>query len=265
MKYFRIILPVLALALCSCKSEFELLMNSNDVESKYKGAFELYDKGSYQKAAQLFESLSMLTSGTERDDTVQYYLAMSNYRQKDYFTAETNFQHFLQNFPRSAFAPSASYLRIDCLYKATNRWELDQKPTYLAMTAINEYLIDNPGTPHRASCDRMLDELNERLDRKAFENAKIYYTMEDYKAARVALRNVLKDDAENRYREDVMYYTAMASYKYAKMSVEEKQRERLLTFQDDYFNFIGEFPESKYRKELDTIFNKVKNNETSAK
>lgn len=256
---------MLAFAVCSCKSQYEMLMNSNDADAKYKGAFELYDKGSYQRAAQLFESLSMLTSGTERDDTVQYYLAMSNYRQKDYFTAETNFQRFLQNYPRSTFAQSASYLRIDCLYKATNRWELDQKPTYVAITAINEYMMDNPLNPHMASCERMLEDLNERLDRKAYENAKIYYTMEDYKAARVALRNVLKDDADNQYREDILYYTAMASFKYAKMSVESKQKERYLTFQDDYFNFIGEYPESKYRKELDSVFEKVKNIETSAK
>jgi outer membrane protein assembly factor BamD len=96
------------------------------------------------------------------------------------------------------------------------------------------------------------------LDRKAYENAKIYYTMEDYRAARVALKNVLKDDADNIYREDVLYYTAMASYKYADLSVPSKQRERFLVFEDDYYNFIGEYPESKYRKELDSLHKKIK-------
>ena len=82
--------------------------------------------------------------------------------------------------------------------------------------------------------------------------------MEDYKAARVALRNVLKDDADNQFREDILYYTAMSSYKYANLSVPAKQRERFLVFEDDYLNFIGEYPESKYRAELDRLHEKVR-------
>ena len=103
----------------------------------------------------------------------------------------------------------------------------------------------------------MLADLNERLDRKAYESAKLYYKMEDYLASRVALRNVLKDDAENIYREDIMYYIAMSSYKYAKLSVPSKQRERYLVFVDDYLNFVGEIPESPYRRELDNVYAKV--------
>ena len=103
----------------------------------------------------------------------------------------------------------------------------------------------------------MLIELNERLDRKAYENAKLYYKMEDYLASRVAFKNVLKDDAENIYREDILYYIAMSSYKYAHESVPAKQKERYLSFVDDYLNFIGELPESNYRKELDVVYNRA--------
>jgi outer membrane protein assembly factor BamD len=81
--------------------------------------------------------------------------------------------------------------------------------------------------------------------------------MEDYLASRVAFRNVLKDDAENMYREDILYYIAMSSYKYAYLSVPSKQKERYLSFIDDYYNFIGELPDSHYRKELDAIYAKA--------
>lgn len=267
-KRFFSVLLFAATALCgvvSCKSEYEAILASNNADLKYQAAFQLFDKGSYQKAAQVFESLSMLTSGTDRDDTVQYYWGLCNYRQKDYFTAETNFQNFITNFPRSPFAESATFLRLDCLYKGTNRYELDQKPTYAAITAISEYMIENPDNPHMAVCNRMLEDLNERLDRKAFENAKLYYRMEDYKAARVALVNVLREDADNLYREDVLYYTAMSSYNYARMSVPAKRKERYMVFVDDYYNYIGEYPDTKRAKELEKIFDKVKDNETSTR
>ena len=243
------------MAAVSCKSQYELLLASGDLDAKYDAAMNYFNNKKYQKAAQLFESMAVLTNGTERDDTVQYYWGLSNYRFKDYYTAESNFASFVENFPRSPFAPDAQFYRLDCLYRATYRWELDQTPTKNCLAYITEYVREYPGDgPHLEACLEMIKDLSDRLDRKAFENARLYYKMEDYLAARVALRNVLKDNAENGYREDILYYTAMSSYHYARMSVAAKQKERYLTFVDDYLNFIGEYGESKYRRELDAMY-----------
>lgn len=246
-----------ALLLLSCKSQYELLLNSNDIDEKYEAAFAYYNDRKYSKAAALFESLSVLTTGSEKDDTVQYYWGLSNYRFRDYYTAETNFDHFLEYFPRSPFAPEARFLRLDCLYRSTLRYELDQTPTYKAMNAISEYMQEYPNSVHMETCRQMMDDLETRLDTKAYEAARLYYKMEDYIASRVAFRNVLKDDAENIYREDILYYIAMSSYKYAQLSVHQKQKERYLTFVDDYLNFKGEYPDSDYIRELDLLYRRA--------
>ncbi len=188
---------------------------------------------------------------------MQYYWDFSNYRYKDYYTAETNFTKFINNFPSSPFTEEASFLRIDCLYRSTLRYELDQVPTYNAINAISQYLVENPGNTHSAICHRMLKELNDRLDRKAYENAKLYYRMEDYKASRVAFKNILKDDAENIYREESSSTSPSPPTSMPSSSVEGKQKERYLTFVDDYYNFIGELPDSPYRKELDVLYRRA--------
>ena len=255
MKVSRFFAAVLAaVAAVSCKSQYDIVLNSSDVNLKYDAAMAYFNEGKYYKAAALFESLSVLTNGTERDDTVQYYWGLSNYRYKDFYTAETNFDRFVTNFPRSPFASEARFLRIDCLYRQTLRYELDQTPTHMALNAISEYLREFPGNDHTGDCAVMVNELNGRLDRKAYEAAKLYYKMEDYIASRVAFKNILKDDADNIYREDILYYIAKSSYKYASLSVREKQKERYLTFMDDYLNFVGELPESPYRRELDVLY-----------
>ena len=108
------------------------------------------------------------------------------------------------------------------------------------------------------ACYDMLKDLQERLDRKDFEAGRQYYVMEDYVAARVKLKNVLKANADNVYREDILYYTALSSYNYARLSIPEKQKERYLTFVDDYLNFAGEYPESAHKAELDGIYRRVR-------
>ena len=251
-------LCLLVLAAFSCKSQYEVLLSSNDVDAKYEAAMNYFNNKKYQRAAQLFESMAVLTNGTTRDDTVQYYWGLSNYRNKDYYTAESNFARFVQNFPMSPFASDAEFYRLDCLYRATYRWELDQNPTRSCMLAITEYMRDHPDDDvHMKACDAMMRNLQERLDRKDFEAGRQYYRMEDYPAARVKLRNVLKTNADNLYREEVLYYTAMSSYHYARLSVWQRQQERYLTFVDDYLNFVGEYPESRFRAELDGHYRRV--------
>ncbi len=253
------ILICIAVVSCmvSCVSYYETVMKSTDVDLKYKTAFDYFNNGKYRKSAELFEGLILLMQGLPQEDTVQYYTALSNYRMSDYVTAESNFEKFINVFPRSPFTEDAKFLRIKCLYESTYRYELDQTPTRKAMSVIGEFMYENPASEHYDECNAMIREFKDRLDKKSFESARLYYTIEDYQAAHHALKNVLKENADNIYREDVLYYTALASYKYALNSIPEKQKERYLTFIDDYYNFIGEYPESTKRKELDSYYEKA--------
>lgn len=256
-KHLFFVLAILSLALSSCKTQFSKLIESNDVEAKYSAAFQLFADGKYSRAAEMFESLTVYTGGLPKDDTVHFYWGLSNYRCRDYMTAEGVFEKFVDVYPLSAFATEAKFYLMDCLYRSTYRYELDQKPTYKAISAITQYVAENPNSEYVPRCGEMLNDLKGRLEEKAFRGAHLYYHMEDYLAAHYALKNVLKENADNRFREEILYYIAMSSYKYAQGSVAKKQRERYLTFVDDYFNVVSEFPESKYRRDLDPYYKKV--------
>ena len=258
MKARTIIISVcIVLVVSACATEYDKLLKGHDIPTKYAKAFELYEDGKYSTAAEMFESLSIATKGTAQDDTVQFYWAMSNYKFKDYITAESNFSEFIQTFPLSPFTEQARFLYIDCLYRSTYRYELDQTPTQRALTEIYRYMSLYPDSKYIEECTKMRDDLEERLDKKAFEAAHLYYHMEDYLAAHYALKNVLKEDAENIYREDILYFIAMSAYKYADNSVASKKHERYLSFVDDYYNFVSEYPESKHRRELDNLYERV--------
>ena len=256
LKHFMILLA-LALIASACASQYDLVMKSNDVDVKYKAAMEYFKTNKFKKAADIFDNMNLLVQGLPQEDTVNYYHGLANYRYGDFETAEASLAKFVEVYPRSPFVEEAKFFRIDCLYRSTHRWELDQTPARKAMAVISEFMYDNPGSKYYPACQDMMKDLMERLERKSFESAKMYYTMEDYKASHYALKNVLKDNADNQYREDILYYVAMSSYKYALNSIEAKQKERYLNFVDDYYNFVSEYPESKYRKELDGLFAKA--------
>jgi len=258
-KQIVLITGLLLLGAMSCVNQYETLLRSTDYDLKFRKAIEYFEAKRYSRSQPLLEQLKMVYRGTVRDDTLQFYLGLSNYHLNDFVTAEDNFKQFVDIFPRSPFTKTARYLRLDCLYQNTYRYELDQQPSHTAIAAIEEFLYDYPRSEYEEVCRKMLDDLYNRLDRKAFESAKLYYTIEDYKAATHALKETLKNNPESRYREDVLYYIVAANYHYANNSIPAMQRERFLNVIDEYYNFISEYPDSEYRKEVDNMFRKAQN------
>lgn len=259
MRYFiKIALSLLVvLQMVGCKSQYDALLKSNDVDAKYKGAFEYFNRGKYSRAVELFDQLQLATRGTSKDDTVQFYLGLSNFKYGDYTIAEANFDNFISYFPRSPFTQEAKYLRIECLYRSTYRFELDQQPTHKALSAIDVFMYEYPTSKYDEKIKFMVEDLQERLDRKSYEAARLYYIMEDYKAASYALKTALKDNSDNQYREHIVYYIVASNYQYAINSIRSRQRDRFLALVDEYYNFISEYPESSYRAEVDKMFTRA--------
>ena len=51
-----------------------------------------------------------------------------------------------------------------------------------------------------------------------------------------------------------MFYLLKSKYLLGQNSIDEKKRERLNLALDEYYTFVDEFPESKFRKEADRFF-----------
>jgi outer membrane protein assembly factor BamD len=81
--------------------------------------------------------------------------------------------------------------------------------------------------------------------------------MEQYKAAVMALSNSLKEYANTKYREKMMYLKLNSLFQYAELSQAVKQKERYQTTLDDYYSFMEEFPKSTYSKDVNNIFQKT--------
>ena len=63
-------------------------------------------------------------------------------------------------------------------------------------------------------CNRLIDELRDKLQTKDYQIARLYLKMNKYEAAVHSFDNLLTDYPDTRYREDAMFYTIQSHYYY---------------------------------------------------
>ncbi|MDR1341338.1 MAG: outer membrane protein assembly factor BamD [Prevotellaceae bacterium] len=250
-----ILLILISFVISGCAGYNKLLKNP-DPEKRYSAGLEYYNNKKYSKSTPLFESLNAIYNGQSRDDTVNFYVAKGYYLMSDYFSAETSLEKFTRVFGRSNFAEEAYYIRAVNLYRLSSRSSLDQRNTIDAITAFNVFNTKFPGSEYVKDGDKdYLGELKGRLEEKAYMSAKLYFQIEDYKSAIVALRNSIRDFPLSKYNEEQSFLMLKASYIYAKKSVRKMQPERYIATIDEYYNFVSEYPDSKYKAEAETMYN----------
>ena len=71
-------------------------------------------------------------------------------------------------------------------------------------------------------------------------------------------QNALKDYPETKLREDLSFLILKAKYEQAKKSVQSKKTQRYIETVDEYYNFKSEYPNGKYIKEANKIYDNSK-------
>jgi outer membrane protein assembly factor BamD len=96
--------------------------------------------------------------------------------------------------------------------------------------------------------------MSDKLVEKSFISARLYYDLGYYNSAILALRNSLIAYPDTKYREELMFLILKSSYLLADNSVASKQRERYQAAVDEYYSFIGEFPDGPHTREANRIY-----------
>jgi outer membrane protein assembly factor BamD len=253
MRNFATIALVFLLFLSSC-SDYNKIVKSTDYEFKYKKALEYYESGEFVRSSTLLKDLINIVRGTSRADKVYYYFAKSQFGMNDYMMAGHYFKSLIKEFPRSEYAEESQFMVGYCFYLDSPSARLDQAVSQNAIDALQLFINLYPKSTRVEEANRLIIELRDKLVYKSYLSGKLYYDLNNYKAAVVALSSSLKDFPDTKYREELMYMLLKAKYLLAIRSVEEKKRERLSSALDEYYTFVDEYPESKYRKEVEKYF-----------
>lgn len=267
-KLTRIVLPgiiAFGMVMAGCKSQYDKLKASNDNTKKYQEAIKYYNKKDYNKALGLFEDLAPRYRGRESAEDLFYYYAYTNYRLKDYTSARFHFKNFADTYPSSPRAEECRFIAAYCFYLDSPIYSLDQENTDKAIEALQLFINLYPKSDRVTEASKLIQNLRDKLEQKAYANAKLYLTIGDYQSAVIAFNNTLRDYPDTKYAEELEYLTIEAQYKYARISLERKQQERYeqaITYANQ---FIDKYPNSKFLKDAKDYIKDSRNGIESAK
>ena len=245
---------IFCLFIFSSCSKFSKLQKSDDLDLKREGAYKYFDKKDYFRASQLLEELVPLLKGTENAEKAEFTYAMCQYELRLLESSSFYFDYFLETYPRSIFAEEALYMVALSQFESSPGYYLDQGNTDKAIVALEAFIDKYPDSDRRAKCQGMIENLNDTLEKKDFENAKLFHQIMEYKAAIIVLGNFAKDYPNSLNREEALYLRVISSYKLARNSTDTKKPERFQQTIDFYISFVDSFPQSKKLKELENVF-----------
>ena len=256
----NIIITLLAAATLTSCGEYNKLLKSTDYEYKYEAAKNYFAKGQYNRSATLLNELITILKGTDKAEESLYMLGMSYYNQKDYQTAAQTFITYFNTYPRGTFTELARFHAGKALFLDTPEPRLDQSSTYQAIQQLQMFMEYFPNSTKKQEAQDMIFALQDKLVLKELYSARLYYNLgnylgNNYESCVITAQNASIRRQRQMCIRDRSILILRAKYEMAIYSVEDKRAERYRETVDEYYAFKNEFPESKYLKEAEKIFN----------
>jgi len=239
---------LLIVAFSSC-NKYGKIMKSKDTEYKLTMADKFYVEQKYRIAQQLYEELYPIYKGTDKFEELYYKDAFCFFYLKEYKDAENFFKGFLEVFPNSTKAEEVDFMHALCFYKQVPKVELDQTNTTKSIGVMQTFISTHPRSARIKEATEIIDKSRAKLEAKELRAADLYYKLGQFRAAAICYSNLLGDYPESVSGDNYKLKAVACYYKFAKLSIYDKQAERYEKVVTEYQDFADRYPQSKLLKE----------------
>lgn len=236
----------------SC-SDFQKTLKSDDTAAKYEMATDLYEAEKWNKSYRLLDQILQQFRGKPQAEKITFMHAMCSYQLGDYYISSFHFDKFTDVYPQSEKAEEAAFLAAKGYYYNSPVYSKEQKETVEAIEKLQLFLNRYPNSEYLGEANILVKELDFKLEKKAFEIAKQYNTIGEYKASIKSFNNFLLEFPGTSLRGDAFYYRFNSAYNLAVLSVEHLKEERLKDA-INYYNALKKgYPNSTYSEIADMM------------
>lgn len=254
-------LVVLAFVLASC-SNYQRAFKSEDKALKVKVADSLLASQKYSKAINLLEQVVPAYRGTDSAAPVALKYANALYEDGRYPESGYQFETFRKSYVTNENREYATFMIGKSLYQMAPQYSNDQAPTQKALTKFQDYINIYPNGQYLADANKLVEEMQYKLDKKAYEIAKNYhkrapFSRGGYAAAIASFENFIIDHPGSEFQDDAQFYLIDSEYEYATKSFNYLIPERMKLAKEYYDIFVTRFPNSEYREKADELLVKI--------
>ena len=104
----------------------------------------------------------------------------------------------------------------------------------------------------------LVEDLQNKLEKKEFEIAKQYFTIRDYNSAIKSIENFIADNPGSMYREEALYFKWLAQYEIAINSIESRINDRVTELERSLNSFLNNYPDTIFLEDLSKKINIAK-------
>jgi len=249
------------MSMMSCSQAYReagKMSRKGSLAEKDSAAFFYYRNGDYEKASFLFEELQPAYRGTTRAKEILYHYAYAKFNTGLYIVSSYQFDRYVKLFPADSKTPECTYMVAESYFRESAPSYLDQSFTTRAIEQYQLFINNYPDAQQIGEANARIKELRERLAKKEFDTAKLYYNLERYKAALTSFQTMMEEFPDSRYREESQLFLVRSAFKLAENSVISKKKNRYLDAIDHYERFVDSYPNSVYKKEAESTYIKIK-------
>ena len=246
--------------LSGCSNEFSKVLKSKDSEYKLKKADEYYAKKKYKNAETLYVELFPVFKGSDKFEELYYKYAYCSFYQKNYANAENLFKGFLGVFPNSPKAEEIAFMHAYTFYKQSPIVELEQTNTTKAIGMMQSFISMYPNSSRIPEANEIIAKCRAKLEEKEYQAARLYYNIQQYRAAGISFINLINTYPESTRGEEYMLMAIKSYYEFARLSVPGMQEERYAKVASEYLDFVDRYPESELLKEAEKYKNLSQDN-----
>lgn len=238
---FFVFLIALTVAACGTSG----VVTADSAEEAYDRGVSEFERERYTRAAEFFKlSLELERSGEQAPD-VQFYLAQSYYRSKQYLLAGDAYTRFIEFYQSDPRQEEAALERIRSYAALSPIYQLDQTDTHRALQYIEAYTQRFPDGEYVGEVDSIRQELEGKLAKKVYESARLYERRGMYEAAVLEYEKVLSEYPTSELGDEALLGAIRAQVDYADNSVKNRQAERYeyaLTLYDRFTQLFASSP-----------------------
>jgi outer membrane protein assembly factor BamD len=188
---------MMALVLAGCGSgEVTKVMS---VEDRFAHAKMLFDKGSHLDAVNEFTVITLQYQGSAFAADAQYYLGECRFAREEFLLAAFEYSVVKRNYPASPRVADAQYKLGVCYYSLAPRSSLDQGYTRRSLDELQSFVEYYPGHEKAVDAESKIKEMTTRLAKKQYDTAKLYRTMEYFRAALFYYDDVIEKYHDTEY------------------------------------------------------------------